>query len=250
MEVDGVTRDLTVIEPPGAVIRIVDLAISPSEEEVGNPVTVTATVVNEGDADDSTDVILLVRGQEIQRKLTLVRAGATVDVSFDPVISDEAGVYAVVVEVVKAEAPRTLGGSFTVAEKPEPPVEVGPDLVLVPDSLLLDKDKVKKGEAVQVSVVVFNQGDATGTETYTLRLDGEEVATEEVILDAGMAVTITFNIVTRDRGVHLVQVDGLEAEFLVTRPAPLGATIPLIVIFGLLVAALAALLYAQSRRRA
>ena len=124
MEVDGVTRDLTVIEPPGAVIRIVDLAISPSEVEVGNPVTVTATVVNEGDADDSTDVILLVRGQEIQRKLTLVRAGATVDVSFDPVISDEAGVYAVVVEVVKAEAPRTLGGSFTVAEKPEPPVEV------------------------------------------------------------------------------------------------------------------------------
>ena len=53
----------------------------------------------------------------------------------------------------------------------------------------------------------------------------------------------------RSVGTHTVTADGLPAiEFSVTKPAPLSATIPLLLIFAILVAGLALLIYARASK--
>jgi len=53
-----------------------------------------------------------------------------------------------------------------------------------------------QGDTIAVSATVTNTGDASGSGTVAVAVDGEEVASEEVSLDAGGSTSVTFDVDT------------------------------------------------------
>ena len=155
------------------------------------------------------------------------------------------GDYEVEVEATEAVDVTLLEASFTVG-RITPPVA---QLVLVPQTLRVSPDTLTSGEPVIVSIDVSNEGQAPGSRTIVLIVDGKEIESKEVTLDPIGIETVSFTLVERGVVTHTVALDGATAEFTVTRPAPLALTIALLVIFALLVGGLARVIYVGATRR-
>ena len=123
-------------------------------------------------------------------------------------------------------------------------------MILVPGTLTVEPGRVDSGERVFVRVNVSNEGGVEGSVKVVLTLDGKDIQTRDILVLAGETEELRFSpIVERDVGTHTVEVavgtKKLVAEFTVTTPAPLGVTIPLIVIFALVTMLLSVLMYAR-----
>ena len=102
---------------PAAAFASSDLSISPGEVEIGETVTISATVANTGTATGSYKVTLKIDGVVEETKEVTLKAGASKEVTFTT-SKDAAGSYSVDVN--------GLSGSFTVKERPAPPVTPAP----------------------------------------------------------------------------------------------------------------------------
>jgi|GEM_PF-5455105 PGF-CTERM protein len=102
---------LLTVTAPAANIQVTDVKVSPSQVEVGEPVTIKATVENSGDLEGSADITLKVAGTEVATKSVSLGPGESDIVSFT-VTEDTPGTYNVDVNGVT--------GSFTVKAKPTP----------------------------------------------------------------------------------------------------------------------------------
>jgi len=78
--------------------------------------------------------------------------------------------------------------------------------------------EVDPGETVFITAQAANVGEATGTYTVTLKINGVVEATEEVTLGGGKTAIITFTTIKEIPATYLVEVDGLEASFKVLKP--------------------------------
>lgn len=89
------------------------------------------------------------------------------------------------------------------------------------DVRLLDitPTEVDIGEEVTISVVVYNTGDATGSDEVTLKVDSVAVATKEVTVAGGAGEKVTFTITRDVAKTYSVDVSGLSGSFVV-KPAP------------------------------
>ena len=237
---------------PADLVLSPNLIISPSQVEPNEQVTIEAFITNNGGTAGTATAVLSINGvQRGASQQVTVAPGVTATVTFT-VTEAEDGIYAVQV----AAADGTASGSFTVTavviiEPPpiEPPEEVGPDINIVPGSLIADPAIATSGEVVTVTVDLRNDGDEAGTIALVFKLDGENVEEREIPVEAGETVSVTFDpFVVRSSGIHTIEVNEVTAEFEITRPASLGLIIPLILIFGLLVASLAFLLYTRAKR--
>jgi len=76
--------------------------------------------------------------------------------------------------------------------------------------------EVEPEETVTISVTVTNSGGSTGTHTVVLKVNGTELATKSVTLDAGESQKISFTTTTPYSGTYKVDVNGLEGTFTVT----------------------------------
>jgi hypothetical protein len=98
--------------PGESAFTAAQLSVSPSAVYVGDTVTISVLVTNNGDAAGSYAVMLKIDGVVEETKEISLDAGASEEVNFTTV-KDVAGTYSVEVG--------GLSGSFTVTEKPEEP---------------------------------------------------------------------------------------------------------------------------------
>jgi hypothetical protein len=82
-------------------------------------------------------------------------------------------------------------------------------------NLTIEPSPATPGEEVTITLNVKNVGEAAGTCPVTLSVAGEEVATEDIDLDAGETGTVTFTL-TKDAGTYDIEVVGLTATLTVT----------------------------------
>jgi len=91
-------------------------------------------------------------------------------------------------------------------------------------NLKLNPTKATVGEEVIVSVAVRNVGEAAGTYTVSLWIDGVKEKTKTVSLAGGESKNVFFTIIKKTVGDHTVRIDGLEAKFKIVK-APSTITI-------------------------
>ncbi len=104
--------------------------------------------------------------------------------------------------------------TFTTLGKP-------PAAVFTASNLIISPSEVNVGEAITISVLTSNVGDAAGSYTVTLKINGVVEATKEVTLSAGTSQELTFTAVKDVAGTYAVDVDGLSGSFTVkAKPAP------------------------------
>jgi len=101
----------TLGKPPVAAFTSSDLAISPSEVNIGETVTIRVSVTNTGTASGSYEVTLKIEDVVVATEEVTLDAGASKEVTFTT-SKDVAGSYSVAVN--------GLSGSFTVKEEVAP----------------------------------------------------------------------------------------------------------------------------------
>jgi uncharacterized repeat protein (TIGR01451 family) len=134
---------------------------------------------------------------------------------------DHLNIFAVLVEVTPAPPPppaRFVVSGLNI----EPSVETG---IFV----------TKTGESVTITANIANDGGQEGTYTVELKLDGETVDTETVLLSAGLSQQVSFAVSGLDYGQHEVQVDGLSDEFTTSRTITWWLIIVIIVAISLII---------------
>jgi len=77
---------------------------------------------------------------------------------------------------------------------------------------------VNEGEAISVSVTVFNSGEAEGEYEVVLKLNNEALESKLVTLAGGSSELVTFSITGGSPGEYLVDVNGLSGSFTVKPP--------------------------------
>jgi len=104
--------------------------------------------------------------------------------------------------------------TFTTLGKP-------PAAVFIASNLIISPSEVNIGEAITISILISNAGDAAGSYTVTLKINGVVEATKEVTLSAGTSQEVTFTAVKDVAGTYAVDVNGLSGSFIVReKPAP------------------------------
>ena len=86
---------------PPADIRLHNVSVSPGQAQAGQPVTVTANVVNNGASAGSYNVALRINGRVEQQRIVEVSPGAAYPVKFT-VTKSEPGKYDVAIENQRA----------------------------------------------------------------------------------------------------------------------------------------------------
>jgi hypothetical protein len=79
-------------------------------------------------------------------------------------------------------------------------------------------EEVELGSDVNISALVSNTGDLTGSYEVSLELDDVVMQTREVALDGGDSVTVIFNVVPETAGEHKVGIGDSLATFTVKEP--------------------------------
>ncbi len=226
LAIDGLTSQFEVgaVGAPAAFNLVAPMFIDPSQVSPGQRVTISVVVRNDGGETGSTDVILSVRGTEVERQTVDIDPGGDETVVFQ-ITRDDAGDYAVQVEAVgTVDVPR-LTGSFSVVRL----------LSAVASTISVEPALVESGTAVVISVDVTNSGTVDVTETFVLTVDGTRVDDQTVTLAAGETSTITFTHIERDAGTHRANVDGQTAEFEVTEAVAAAGGGPIIIIIVVVV---------------
>lgn len=78
--------------------------------------------------------------------------------------------------------------------------------------LVIDPSEVEAGKPAEISVKVKNVGEAAGTYTAVLRVDGRVEATKDIALAGGATQTVSFTITRDVVGTCGVEVDGLGGD--------------------------------------
>ena len=97
---------------------------------------------------------------------------------------------------------------------PEPPPLPA---VFTPSQLTISPLEIEVGQAVTVSVLVTNSGEAEGSYSVVLKVNGVAMETREVTM-AGGSQTVSFSTTGAEGGSYSVEVNGLEGSFTVLKP--------------------------------
>ncbi|MBA7641139.1 hypothetical protein ES703_48812 [subsurface metagenome] len=82
-------------------------------------------------------------------------------------------------------------------------------------SLAVSPGEVAPSEEVNISVLVANTGDESGSYTVVLKIDGVKEAEERVTVAAGSSQTVSFSVTKEEAGSYSVDVSGLTGSFTV-----------------------------------
>jgi S-layer protein (TIGR01567 family) len=88
-----------------------------------------------------------------------------------------------------------------------------PSARLVYSNLTIEPKSVQPGENVNITVEVANFGTLREADTMTLKVNGKEVVTEDLVLGPGEIMTIEFTMNRSKPGTYLVEVDGRSDTF-------------------------------------
>ncbi|MBA7653174.1 hypothetical protein ES703_61017 [subsurface metagenome] len=82
-------------------------------------------------------------------------------------------------------------------------------------NLSISPDDVEPGRTVTISTTITNSGGSPGSYTAILRINGSEVETKSVVLNAGESQVVSFTVAKESTGTYTVEVNGLEGTFTV-----------------------------------
>ena len=204
--IGGLTETIKVtVEKPirPAELQLTNLGVSRTEAGIGETITVSTTAANIGDLAGEFSLELLVNDQKQETKSVQLDGGETTIVTFD-VAQDAEGEY-----VIKLG---TLTTAFTVSADAQPvkPADFQvSDLTVSPSSVLAD-------EIVEISIMVTNIGEESGSYTVDLTVDDSPKQTKTVQLAGGATTVDTFEISEANAGTHTVEIDELSGAFTVT----------------------------------
>ncbi|MBI2873271.1 MAG: hypothetical protein HYY00_08810 [Chloroflexi bacterium] len=205
LEVEGVQRFLRVAPAaaPGQT-GFQELRISPLTALVGEPVVVSALVLNASGADRLVWLELEVNGVPMQVSRQYVEAPSATRVEFR-FVPRAAGTYRVGLA--------GLRGELEVARPPRPAalevreLEVRPALA-------------RPQEVVTVRVLLANVGEEPGEHTVRLWIDEATVAERTVRVEGLTLIPVTFQVQRQDTRSYAVRVDGLKDVFKVALRPP------------------------------
>lgn len=186
-----------------AEFEVSSLLLTPSEVIAGQTVTVSADVKNVGKVDGSYTTILSVDGTTVERTDITVSTGATKTVSFT-YSTDVTGTHSLKLD--------GLSATLTVLKPPK--FEIS--------SLEIKPTEVVAGETVTVKADVKNTGEAEGSHTISLTVDGKVIETKDVTLGSGVAETVSFIYSSDIVGTHSLGLDGLTTTLNVLEPKASG----------------------------
>jgi len=204
-------------------IDVTDLTVTPDSAERGEDVTVSFVATNAGDEVAVQIFTLRINSvTKITEKVTL-DAGESVTVVWS-IQESTAGAYTVSVNGESA--------SLTI---------VAPEFQT--SNLQVSPSPVTPGETVTITVDVENSGDASGSYTVILTVNGVEVDEETVTVAAGGTETISFSLSEDVEDTYEVEVDGLTSSFTVAPPGLQWGP----VVIAVIVVIVATYLYMQRR---
>ncbi len=188
-----------------------DATFAPDTEiEQGDRVSVDATVSNDGPRAGTETVELLVDGQVQDDGSQTIDAGGSETFELETDALDSLGDRSLTVRAVDAdnETTRTITvvepedeeDSSTTRSQSSPAEEDQADVTAIYsiDALTDESIDATLGETVDISASITNDEAVAGSQTVSLVIDGESVATQTVSIGAGETVTVTFEDVDTD----------------------------------------------------
>lgn len=192
-------------------IEIEDAELSDEEIRAGETVTVTAEVENEGDEFDSQTVLLEIDGQVVAGRVVTLEGDEETTIEFTHSF-EQPGSYEVwVLGDGSAESDGEKAGEVTVEEQAAPEFEV--------ENAELSDSTVEAGETVVISAEVVNVGDAGGTFTAVLRVNGLAVHGRTVEVGAGEKTVVRFERTFEEPGEYALSVNGADVGVVTVTPA-------------------------------
>jgi len=123
------------------------------------------------------------------------------------------------------EAPGPLEGVESAAEKERekrPPLPASVSTCY----MALGAYQVLPGQAVQVSVNVCNSGEAKGTQSVVLSVNGAAEQSQTVAVSGGSCKTVVFTVARSVPGTYDIDVNGMHGQFTVLAPRLVQASVP------------------------
>ncbi len=150
-------------------VTVTDVTVSPESVEVGENVTITATVENTGNTTETVPIVFKINGEEVKSVNVTVEANATETVEH-VVAEDEAGTYNVTVDGASASFTVTTPPSPTPSPTPEvtptPTPEVTPTITPTPTTPSEEKFRVGPTVVLRPVVDVIEKGQEGIVELY------------------------------------------------------------------------------------
>ncbi len=195
--------------PRPASFSLSGLVIIPSNIMVGDSTDISVTITNSGDFSGDYSCNLMVDNILLETRNVTVAAEGHVTLHFS-VIAREEGIHSVSVG--------DLTGSYSVTLTPA---------AFKVSSLAFSAEEVDIGQDVEVSVIVSNTGQSTGTLEIKLRVNGTMVETKNIMLDGGEDQNVTFTLSANEAGKNMVDINGSTGQFIVKGEVSPPAQIPL-----------------------
>ena len=175
-----------------AELQLTNLGVSRTVAGIGETITVSATATNIGNLTGEFSLDLFVNDEKRETKIIQLDSGETTTVEFE-VVEDAEGDYVVTL--------RDLTTSFSVTSD-APPVKPAEfqitELTVNPPSVMVD-------EIVKISVKVTNVGEAGGSYTVNLKIDGTIIETRAVTLSGGATGFVEFEVTATYPGTHTLR---------------------------------------------
>ena len=192
-------------DPDEPAFELSDLD-APATVDAGETFAATVDVTNIGDVAGETTLLATFADETAGEKIVELDPGETEPREFEFDADLEAGTYALTIE--ETETGHEIGTDVTVE---------APDVVVT--DATLSETAIGVGDSVDVTATVENTGEADHETDVALTVDGEEVATETVILGPGESTAITFTETFDEAGEYAITVQGVDAGTLtVTEP--------------------------------
>ena len=182
-----------------AAFTVSSLSISPAEAEVGESITISVLVTNTGDGAGTYEAILKIDNAVVATKSVTLAGGASEEVTFTT-SKAVAGTYTVSID----------DQSGTVAE-----VVVKASTAFTISSFAISPAQVNIGQDINISALITNTGNVTGTYEAILKIDNAVIATQNVTLAGGASEEVTFTTSKDVVGTYAVDLNGLTGTFVV-----------------------------------
>jgi hypothetical protein len=190
------------VETKPASFETGKLSVDKAELQKGEITQVKTTVTNTGDLPGNYQAVLAANGEKIEEKSYTIAAGATVDISFG-VSFQKSGTYKI----------DCNGISQTLKVLPTPASFKLDGLTIAPLSS-------KAGDNIQVTFMVFNNGEVDGKYQLTSLLDGLAWTTQEIMVPGYSSREVKYDLKFDQAGMHDFKVnDTLTGSFKVESAA-------------------------------
>jgi hypothetical protein len=175
-----------------------NLTITPNSVKVGESISVSIIVSNNGVQAGKYSVVLRVAGVVENISDLTLPPGASQAASFT-VIKDTPGDYYADID--------GIGGFFTVIPLAPPAFTV--------TNFSVGPERVRQGQPVSVTASVTNMGELAGSHTLILRVKGMAESQRDVTLGPGKMENVEFQIVKETPGFYPVALENWTGKFVV-----------------------------------